>query len=213
MEKFSNAEGYKIVFNLIDTIHSNREFLSEVDGAIGDGDHGINMDKGFSLAKLKISEDMNLSASLDTLGNMLLSEIGGSIGPLYGLFFKSLSSSCNSKEEIDKYIFLDMLKNAYTKITEIGNAKVGDKTLIDTLYPAYNAYKGAVDNKTFRESLEIMIQEAEKGKDSTRDLVAKIGRSSRLGERSKGALDAGAVSCYLILKSITESIIKILNNK
>ncbi len=212
MEKFLNSEGSQIVFNLINEINLNRGFLSEIDGAIGDGDHGINMDKGFSIAKNKITKEMSLSDSLDTLGNVLLFEIGGSIGPLYGTFFKSLSLASKNKYEIDKFVFLDMIKNAYEKVVEIGNAKVGDKTIIDTLEPAYYIFKKSVNNKNFKKSLELMIETAKKGMDSTRDLVAKVGRSARLGERSRGVLDAGAVSCYIILKSLGESIINSIDN-
>ncbi len=212
MEKFLSSKGSEIVLELIRVVQLNKEYLSQLDGAIGDGDHGINMNKGFSMAKEKISADMNLSLSLDALGTVLISEIGGSMGPLYGVFFKTLASACNSKEEIDKYIFLDMLEKGYNRIIEIGSAQVGDKTLIDTLYPAYNIFKNSVDRKTFKESLELMIEAANKGKDSTMDMVAKIGRSARLGERSRGFLDAGAVSCYIILESLGESIINIIDN-
>ena len=212
MEKFLSSKGSEIVLELIRVVQINKEYLSQLDGAIGDGDHGINMNKGFSMAKEKISAGMNLSLSLDALGTILISEIGGSMGPLYGVFFKALASACNSKEEIDKYIFLDMLEKGYDRIVEIGSAQVGDKTLIDVLYPAYNIFKNSVDGKTFKESLELMIEAANKGKDSTMDMVAKIGRSARLGERSRGFLDAGAVSCYIILKSLGESIINIIDN-
>lgn len=213
MEKFLNSLGYGIVLKLIEAIQLNKEYLSEIDGAIGDGDHGINMNKGFSIAKAKITEDMNLSVSLDVLGTVLISEIGGSMGPLYGVFFKALASTCNFKVEIDKYVFLDMLEKGYEKIMEIGPAEIGDKTLIDTLYPAYNIFKNSINDKTFKESLMLMAEAANKGKDSTLDMVAKIGRSARLGERSRGFLDAGAVSCYIILKSLGESIINIIDNK
>ncbi|MEI7615712.1 MAG: dihydroxyacetone kinase subunit DhaL [Actinomycetota bacterium] len=213
MEKFTNSKSSGIVLNLIEEIRLSKEYLSRLDGAIGDGDHGINMNKGFTMAKTNINQDMDLSISLDVLGTVLISEIGGSMGPLYGVFFKALASACNSKEEIDKYIFLDMIEKGYEKIVEIGSAQVGDKTLIDTLDPAYNVFKNSVNDKNFKELLELMIEAADKGKDSTLGMVAKIGRSARLGERSRGFLDAGAVSCYIILKSMGESIISIIEDK
>jgi len=91
MQKFPSSEGYKIVHDLVNTIQNNKDYLSEVDGAIGDGDHGINMNKGFSICRTKIGENRpNLAESLNTLGKVLLLEIGGSMGPLYGTFFTSL---------------------------------------------------------------------------------------------------------------------------
>jgi len=109
-------------------------------------------------------------------------------------------------EEIGPQEFSSMLRAARNSVEGLGGAKVGDKTLIDTLVPASEAFDSALNSgKGFAEAVDAMIQAAEKGKDSTKDLVAKIGRSARLGERSKGVLDAGATSCYLLLKSFGES--------
>ncbi|MDK2810707.1 MAG: phosphoenolpyruvate---glycerone phosphotransferase subunit DhaL, partial [Petroclostridium sp.] len=98
-----------------------------------------------------------------------------------------------------------------TEIQSLGNAKVGDKTLLDTLVPALNAYEAALnEGKSFVDALKAMKKAAEEGKDSTRDMVAKVGRASRLGERSRGILDAGATSCYLLLASMADSIIALI---
>lgn len=112
------------------------------------------------------------------------------------------------KDIIDIDVFDDMLTNALNSIKDIGNAKVGDKTLLDTLEPAVVAFTDAKNSgKSLSEALEAMKAAAEKGKDSTIDLVAKVGRASRLGERSRGVLDAGATSCYLILAAMADTII------
>jgi phosphoenolpyruvate---glycerone phosphotransferase subunit DhaL len=209
MEYILNSNSAFIVENLIKTIQENKDYLSEIDGAIGDGDHGINMNKGFTMCKERIQgKDMGLSEALKVLGRVLLMEIGGSMGPLYGTFFIEMSKEIKDKEKIDKVVFRDMIKRAINGVEVLGKAKVGDKTLMDTLIPAIDAYEIAIDeDKSFSLSLEDMKVYAEAGKESTRDLVAKIGRSSRLGERSRGVLDAGATSCNLILKSIADSII------
>ena len=205
-ESFSNAKGRIVVEGLIDTIHENRAYLSEIDGKIGDGDHGINMEKGFQLTKQRLEDGMSMSDALKTLGRTLVMEIGGSMGPLYGQFYKAMAKASAEHEEINAAVFAEMLDAAYEAIRKLGDAKPGDKTLVDTLDPATTALREAVEaGKSFSEALDDMVAAAEKGWQSTEEMVAKIGRSSRLGERSRGVLDAGATSCYLMLNSIATS--------
>ena len=216
MQYFLNSEGIIIVYDLIKTIQDNALYLSEIDGAIGDGDHGINMNKGFTMCKERlIGKQINLSMALSTLGEVLLNEIGGAMGPLYGMFFFGMSSACNNKKQIDSIVFKDMLETAVSELREIdlSKAKIGDKTMMDTLIPAVEAYKTTINHgKSFIEALEEMKIAAEKGKESTKELIAKVGRASRLGERSRSFLDVGAVSSWLILKSMADSIIQIITN-
>jgi len=118
-----------------------------------------------------------------------------------------MARACRGKEHISANDFGEMLKGAENAIRSISEAEVGDKTMMDTLVPATAAYlESQGQGKSLIESLEAMRDAARKGRDSTKDIVAKVGRSSRLGERSKGVLDAGAVSCCLILESIADSI-------
>lgn len=216
MQYFLNNESIIIVYDLIKTIQDNALYLSEIDGAIGDGDHGINMNKGFTMCKDRlIDKQIDLSTALNILGEVLLNEIGGAMGPLYGMFFFGMSNACNNKKQIDSIVFKDMLEAAVSELSEIdlSKAKIGDKTMMDTLIPAVEAYKTTINHgKSFIEALEEMKIAAEKGKESTKELVAKVGRASRLGERSRGFLDVGAVSSWLILKSIADSIIQIIIN-
>lgn len=213
MGSFKNADGAIIVKNLIKTIQTNKEYLSEVDGAIGDGDHGVNMNKGFTLCEGKLAgKEVNLTDALNTLGRTLIMEIGGSMGPLYGTIFMGLSKASKDVEIIDKEVFKNMLNSCLKDLQAFDKAKVGDKTLQDTLSPAIDAYNAAIDaGKSFSEALQDLKEAAEKGKESTRDMVAKIGRASRLGERSRGILDAGATSCNLILQSMSDTIIDLIN--
>jgi len=207
-ESFLNSRGKPIVLALVQAIQENTAYLSEVDGAIGDGDHGINMNKGFSRCEELIKDrDISLTDSLNILGTVLLDDIGGSMGPLYGSFFLDMAAVCHDKSEIDRYIFGEMLRAGLESIQGLGNAKLGDKTLLDTLIPAYNAYSASqLGRASFKVCLGDMVLAAEKGRESTRDMVAKVGRASRLGERSRGVLDAGAVSCFLILQAFANSI-------
>lgn len=214
MKTFRNADSVQVVHDMISIIQKNKEYLSEIDGAIGDGDHGINMNKGFSLCMNRLNQEDTLASALGKLGNVLLGEIGGSMGPLYGMFFLAMSKASENKEEIDMQTFGEMLHAASKEIADLGNAQVGDKTLMDTLIPALHAYEEAREGgKGFEEALEIMDTAAKDGQLSTKDLVAKIGRASRLGERSRGVLDAGATSCYLLLHSMKESIITLLEGR
>ena len=208
---FSAVAGRVVVQNLIDVITENRQSLSDIDGAIGDGDHGVNMAKGFSMAGERLDESMGLTEALKTLGSVLMMEIGGSMGPLYGKFFRSMANECKDLSEIDSNVLSKMLHAGYDAITEIGGAKPGDKTLVDALDPAITAFDDAIaTDSSFADALEVMRNAAEAGKESTRDMIAKLGRAARLGERSKGALDAGATSCWLILDSMSRTMVELL---
>lgn len=204
---FANADGRIIVDRLIEVIHENREYLSDIDGKIGDGDHGINMDKGFQLTASRLEDGMGMSDGLKLLGRTLLMEIGGSMGPLYGKYYKSMAMVSKNETEITAAVFADMLESAYAAIRDLGEAKPGDKTIVDTLDPAAAAMRKAVDEELdLNVALDAMLAAAETGWRSTEDMVARIGRSSRLGERSRGVLDAGATSCYLMLKSMSATM-------
>lgn len=196
METFKNAAGKPILLHMVKAIQENKAFLGEVDGLIGDGDHGMNMAKGFTLFEKRIPEEVSFSDGLDQLGTILFSEIGGSMGPIYGTIFMDMAAAAEEAEDISLPLLADMMESGLTGLQEIVEARVGDKTLVDTLSPAVDALKhGAEGAAPFADTLKIMKTAAECGRDSTKDMVAKFGRSSRLGERSRGVLDAGAASC------------------
>ncbi|MBO9630834.1 dihydroxyacetone kinase subunit L [Shinella sp. WSJ-2] len=206
MQTFDNASAGAIVVSMAERIVENRAYLSEIDGKIGDGDHGVNMAKGFGMAAERLKgKDASLAQSLDTLGTVLMTEIGGSMGPLYGVMFTEFAETIEGAEKVDAAAYSRMLHAGLAGIQSIGSAKVGDKTLLDTLVPAVEAFDAATaDGKSFGEALEALVAAAEAGRDSTINLVAKIGRASRLGERSLGVLDAGATSCAIILKELSD---------
>ena len=210
--EISNKDAAIVVNNIIHSIKENREYLSEIDGDIGDGDHGINMSKGFSMAEEILSnEEFNMSDGFLTISQVLMNKIGGSMGPLYGSFFRGLSMASKKSDIIDKNVINNMLKKALANLQNISNAKVGDKTLIDVLVPAVNAYSTAIEEeKDLITALNSLIIAAKDGLESTKNLVASIGRASRLGDRSLGHQDAGATSCFIILKSFCESFIYLI---
>ncbi len=213
MDGFLNAEGKDIVSGMIRVIQENKAYLSDIDGLIGDGDHGINMNKGFTMCQERIAGvDMGFSEALKTLGRVLMMEIGGSMGPLYGTVFSEMARVIKKTEWVDREAFGQMLAAALSGLNELGGAKVGDKTLMDVMIPAEEAYRTALsEGKDFKGCLAAMKTAAEAGWLSTKDLVAKIGRASRLGERSRGVLDAGATSCNLLLASMADGIASHLN--
>ena len=208
MEQFANRDGIRIVFDLICAIQENKQYLSDIDGAIGDGDHGINMNKGFTLCRDELlANPGDLTHGLKTLSKILIMKIGGSMGPLYGTFFKSLAMACDGVDAIDIAVFGRMLSSGRDGIQRISDAKPGDKTLMDVLLPAEAAYQAAAQaGEPFRVCLDKMVEAARQGRDATKDMIAKLGRSSRLGERSRGVIDAGAASCCLILETMAGTI-------
>ncbi len=207
MDYFLNRDGIRIIREIISSIQSNKVYLSTIDGKIGDGDHGINMNKGFTMASQRIGDSCTLSAGFGEIANVLMTEIGGSMGPIYGTFFETLSEKSRQFEQITSDRFAMMLSSATDAVMELCEAQPGDKTLIDTLVPAVNCYKIALEKgATFGMALGEMVKGARKGLDSTLDMVSKKGRSSRLGERSRGVIDAGAASCYIILEALANSI-------
>jgi len=201
MEEFSNSGSGDIVLAIAGRVIENRAYLSEIDGLIGDGDHGVNMAKGFGIAAQRLrDEGQPLSTSLSVLGDVLMSEIGGSMGPLYGLMFSGFAEALEGVAKIDAPAFERMLRKGLAEVQAIGEARVGDKTMIDAYSPALEAFSGALaEGKTFGAALDALAAASEKGRDSTLDLVARLGRASRLGERSRGVLDPGAASCAIIL--------------
>ncbi|ETX26490.1 dihydroxyacetone kinase subunit DhaL [Roseivivax isoporae] len=202
MATLKNAGGGAIVRRMADTIVENRGYLSEIDGKIGDGDHGNNMAKGFGRARDRIADTDTLSGAMHTLADVLMGEIGGSMGPLYGMMFDDMASAVETLERIDRAAFGRMLKAGQEGVMAIGEAKRGDKSLLDALIPAVEAFEA--DPGELSSALAAMKAAAERGRDETRDMVSRIGRSSRLGERSRGVLDAGATSCCMILSVLAD---------
>ena len=210
MKTFKNANGNPVLMKMVKAIHENKDYLGEVDGLIGDGDHGMNMNKGFMMFGDEFGDQkFTFADGLDNLGNILFSKIGGSMGPIYGTIFMDAAEQGMELEDITVKDLADMLGAGLAGLQEIVEAQVGDKTLGDTLAPAVDVLKKAAEEGTdFPQALEDMKAAAKKGMESTKDMVAKFGRSSRLGERSRGVLDAGSVSCCIILTAMADGILE-----
>lgn len=203
---FYNKDAGRIADQIILIIQENKQYLSEIDGAIGDGDHGINMSKGMHIAQdqLLLRKHYSMSEGLEEIQKALMNKIGGSMGPLYGMVFRGFVTASKNEAVIDGSIFANMLSKAYENLTTISEAKIGDKTLVDVLAPAQIAYQKCYQaTNDMDAALQEMMIAAKTGLESTKYMAAKLGRASRLGERSIGHQDAGATSCTLMLEAMS----------
>ena len=214
MRSFNNQKGSVIMDRMILVIQENKQYLSDIDGAIGDGDHGINMNKGFTMAREALDKEPgDFSHGLLLLARMLMMRIGGSMGPLYGKVFKTLGKAFEGHDQIDAQLFSDALAEVKEVMGVLSQARIGDKTLVDALYPAIDAFHHSMKEEgEFKDALESMKQAAERGRDATEEMIARLGRSSRLGERSRGVIDAGAASCALLIGAMADSIVELLSS-
>lgn len=192
---------------MADNIIENKKYLTELDAAIGDADHGINMAKGFKAVKEKLStlKDKDCGKILKTVGMTLVSTVGGASGPLYGTAFMWSGKVVDSKDVINVQDLPSLLDAALDGIKARGKAEKHDKTIVDTLEPAIEVLKDEkeIDEQIIRKALNA----AKEGMEYTKEIVAKKGRASYLGERSIGHQDPGATSCYIILDTIFSHII------
>ncbi len=210
MQTISLLDAGPITLDIARAVVAAQDRLSEIDAATGDGDHGINMAKGFRLVLERLGDGpFDLAHGFATIGDTLLGDIGGSMGPLYGSFFTEMSDTIDGSDALDRDGFLLMLRAGEAAIVDLGEAKVGDKTLIDVLTPSGQAFGRAAEaGADFAACLVALRGAAADGLEATRDLVARLGRASRLGERSRGVLDAGAASCELILRTLADGLIQ-----
>jgi dihydroxyacetone kinase-like protein len=190
------------------TMVENREYLTQLDSAIGDADHGTNMDRGMkaALGKLEGLEGDDIGNLLKTVGMTLVSTVGGAGGPLYGTLFLQMGTATAGKSELEPEDWAGALDAAVEGVQMRGKAEVGDKTMIDALIPARDSFRAALaDGASFEEALRRSAEGAEEGMRATIPLVARKGRASYLGERSAGHQDPGATSSQLLIKTAAET--------
>ena len=198
----------RLVRAYADVIAEHKEELTRLDSAIGDADHGINMDRGMqaALSKLDGSAPGDVGALLKTVGMTLVSTVGGAGGPLYGTLFLQLGIATSGKETIEADDWGGALDAAVAGVQARGKAELEDKTMIDALAPARDAYRAATeDGMPFAEALRRAEAAAESGMVATIPLVARKGRASYLGERSAGHQDPGATSSWLLMKTVADT--------
>jgi dihydroxyacetone kinase-like protein len=187
-------------------VAENRQYLTKLDGAIGDGDHGTNMDRGMkkALERLEATDGDDIGASLKAVGMALVSSVGGAAGPLYGTLFLQMGQAAAGRSELDLAGFTDALDAGVQGVIKRGKAEPGDKTMLDALGPALEALREASGDDV-AEGLSRAADAAREGMESTVPMVARKGRASYLGERSAGHQDPGATSSHLLLKTAAEA--------
>jgi len=196
--------------NTAEALHQNKEYLTELDSAIGDADHGINMDRGFQTVIQKKPEwqAADIGGILKSVGMILMSSVGGASGPLYGTFFLRSGMALASREELNGEDLLKLLSAGVEGILQRGRPVLGDKTMYDALAPALEALSVSLGNgEEDAIALGNAVRAAEAGMQATIPMQARKGRASYLGERSIGHQDPGATSSYLILKALQDAVI------
>lgn len=190
-------------------LSENKEYLTQLDAAIGDADHGINMDRGFRkvMEKLPTVADKDIGNILKTTGMTLISSVGGAAGPLYGTFYLRSGMAVPAKEELGDDDLIKMLQAGVDGIVQRGRAVLEDKTMFDTWAPALEALKASLANGNDQvTAVRSAVVAGEQGMKDTIPLQARKGRASYLGERSIGHQDPGATSSYLILNTLLETM-------
>jgi dihydroxyacetone kinase-like protein len=187
----------------------NRAYLSRLDGDIGDGDHGTNMDRGMKkvLERLEGADSDDIGASLKAVGMALVSSVGGAAGPLYGTFFMQMGQATAGRSELDLDTLAEALDAGVKGVQKRGKAESGDKTMVDALLPAVEALREASQQGgDVGDALNRAAEAAREGMEATVPMVARKGRASYLGERSAGHQDPGATSTHLLLKTAAEAV-------
>jgi len=189
--------------NCADTYVQHKDELTQLDAAIGDADHGANMARGFTAVQGKLADlkDKDFGTVFKTVAMTLISTVGGASGPLYGTFFLQAATGANGKTELTQEGLASVFAAGLQGLMNRGKAVVGEKTMVDALVPALDAFK-PIANDSLSAAVDRAVAAAQKGADSTIPLVAKKGRASYLGERSAGHLDPGAASSVLLLQAL-----------
>jgi len=194
---------------VVAVLEENKTYLTDLDAAIGDADHGINMSRGFKKVDSQLPgvADKDIGSILKTTGMALISSVGGAGGPLYGTLFMRAGMAVDAKHELNNEDLGTLLQAAVEGVVQRGKAQLGDKTMVDALLPASQAFKQAVqEGADTVDALEKTVAAAEQGMKDTIPMLAKKGRASYLGERSIGHQDPGATSSYLILKALLDTV-------
>ncbi|MBO1515543.1 dihydroxyacetone kinase subunit DhaL [Metabacillus bambusae] len=209
--KFTAADLKQFLKNVVNVMEDNSEYLSELDRKLGDGDHGVTMSIGWQAINEKLNDDLTSEEDCGkiciTTGRTFLSAVGSSVGPLYATGFLRGAKVFQNKSELTGEELRDFWVAFIEGIKERGGAEVGDKTMVDTLHPAMETLKTSYnETNDFVTAFTAAVASANKGMESTKDLLSKRGRSSRLGERSLGNQDPGATSAFLILDTFLTTV-------
>jgi len=198
-----------IICDIAAAVEQQKQHLSDLDQAIGDGDHGFNMARGFDVVvqKLKDAPGADIGEVLKTVAMALISNVGGASGPLYGSLFLKASGAAKGLTEVDLPGFVPILREGVLGVQARGKAELGEKTMLDVLFPVLDSLEsdgaaGLSCAEAFANAEKVAAESMEK----TKDIIAKKGRASYLGERSIGHIDPGAASSCLIVSVISKAL-------
>lgn len=183
------------------------DLLTQADKAVGDGDHGVGMARGFEAVagKLRDTTFAALDELVKTVGTTLLTSVGGAAGAVFGTWFRAGAKGLGGSTALDSAALSFMLADGLAAVRQRGQAKPGDKTMVDALEPAARKAK-EMAAAPLREALTAVAQAAEQGMEKTKEMIAKVGKAKTLGERSIGHADPGAISTHLILMFMAEFV-------
>ncbi|BAL83594.1 putative dihydroxyacetone kinase subunit DhaL [Selenomonas ruminantium subsp. lactilytica TAM6421] len=203
------AKMAEIIRAIAARMEAEKDFLTQLDNEIGDGDHGINLERGFKavLEKLPEWENGDVGALLKGVGMQLVSHVGGASGPLYGTAFMKAGNTLKGKTEVTAVDFALAMDAAIGGIKMRGKSEAGEKTMLDALCPAYKELTEAVDaGAELKEALVKAVDAAKEGVEYTKTIIATKGRASYLGERSLGHQDPGATSSLYMLEEMVKCL-------
>jgi dihydroxyacetone kinase-like protein len=203
------AKMAEIIRAIAERMEAEKDYLTQLDNEIGDGDHGINMARGFKavLDKLPELENGDIGALLKGTGMQLVSNVGGASGPLYGTAFMKAGNVLKGKSEMEAADFAAALEAAIGGVKLRGKSTEGEKTMLDSLTPAHKALAAAIeDGANLKDAMQKAVEAAAGGVEYTKTIVATKGRASYLGERSIGHQDPGATSSLFILQEIEKGL-------
>ena len=191
-------------------IKANSDYLTQLDAAIGDGDHGTNMRRGFDAVGKALAGQGDATPPGQLLilaGKTLVATVGGASGPLWGSAFKHAERALHEAEEFDGHALAEGLDAAVDGVVELGAAALGDKTMVDALQPAAVALRDALESgESLAQAAQAAADAAQRGAEATVPMQARKGRASYLGERSIGHQDPGATSAAIILAALSQAI-------
>ncbi len=201
------AKVIELLKKISSKIDQEAAFLTELDAAIGDNDHGVNLARGFHKVEEKLPSlaDKDIGAILKQSGMALVSAVGGSAGPLYGQAFMNAGKAMNGKEELELADYMTILKESVAGIQLRGKAVKGEKTMLDALIPAVEAMEAKLaEGGDTKAVMNAGVAAAWEGVEYTKGIIATKGRASYLGERSIGHQDPGATSVTMVLETIAK---------
>lgn len=207
MSSLDTKQMAAIIEGMAKKIEAEKDYLTQLDNEIGDGDHGINLARGFEAVEKKLPSlaGGDIGALLKGVGMQLVSTVGGASGPLYGTAFMKAGMACKGLTELDGPAFVKAMEAAVDGIKMRGKATEGEKTMLDALCPALKVMQDeVVAGKSLKEALQDAAAAAEKGVEYTKTIIATKGRASYLGERSLGHQDPGATSSLYLLQVLAE---------